>query len=330
MAANQFRRINFGNDRPTALAMPCWRFAKSTADFYGGATTTCSSSKPNTGMAVHLLSRLIESKDGDLMPTPQKKPNASSVRSRKNVKKVSFSDEMGLALTSVRTFSSSFSCPLPGGEELRSYRSTERSSTTAPSFLLNFRQPRSCTLTFVEKLEKYSVQLGSIEIKDGVIVGDVVVRNLAYEKTVFVRYTGTGWNSFTDVHASYASRTPEANLPGCDTFEFQFPVPLEVHRDGCVEFAVCYEVDGKTFWDNGGDGRNYRVTKLLSHRSSTDRRSSSHGHDACPSAADDDDDAAGSGKTTDRTVFDIFQRTAVNWSEFTGWKNGINCTLPYW
>lgn len=326
MAANQFRRRNFGNDRPTTLAMPCWRVAQTTADFHGGATA--SSSRPKTAMAVHLLSRLIESKDGNLTPTPPKKLDVSSVRSQKNAKKVSFSDEVGLALTSVRTFSSSFSCPFPDGEELRSCSSTERSSTTAPSFVLNFRQPRTCMLTFVEKLEKNSVQLGSIEIKDGVIVGEIVVKNLAYEKTVFVRYTGTRWNSFTDVYASYVSRKPEPNLPGCDAFEFQFPVPLEVHRDGCVEFAVCYEVDGMTFWDNGGDGKNYRVTKLFSHRSSTDSRRSSHSHDVCPSA--DDAAAPGSGKTTDRTVFDIFQRTAVNWSEFTGWKNGINCTLPYW
>lgn len=305
MATNQFRRLNFGSDRSTTVAMPNWRFAMTT-DF-NGATRPTSSSRhtPKTAIAMSLLSRLIESKDCDI--TKQKAINVSPARAQKSVKKVCFSDEMGLALTSVRTFSSSFSCPFPNSEErLSSCSSVEQSSTRIPSFLLNFRQPRSCMFSFVERLEKNSVQLGSIEIKDGVIVGEIVVKNLAYEKTVFVRYTGSNWNSFTDIHASYVPR-PEPNFPGCDTFEFRFPVPLEVNRDGFVEFAVCYEVGGKTFWDNGGDGKNYRVTKLFP--------------DCC---------TARSSSITDRTVSDILQKTAVNWSEFTGRKNGINFTLPYW
>jgi hypothetical protein len=34
-------------------------------------------------------------------------------------------------------------------------------------------------------------------------------------------------------------------------------VPRTLTGDDRVEFSVCYEVLGETFWDNGPDGRNY-------------------------------------------------------------------------
>jgi hypothetical protein len=89
---------------------------------------------------------------------------------------------------------------------------------------------------------------------------DVAVENLAFHKTVGVRWTVDGWASHHDTLATY-----EHDLG--DGFE-QWGVDLVAERlQSCswctpdpvtFEYAVFYEVDGQTLWDNNG-GDNHTI-----------------------------------------------------------------------
>lgn len=79
-------------------------------------------------------------------------------------------------------------------------------------------------------------------------LGSVLVKNLAYSKKVTIVYTTDGWATTRTLDASYQS----AFQGGYDRWTF-----FQMAWQGdSFEFAVSYEVAGKTYWDNN-DGRNY-------------------------------------------------------------------------
>jgi len=82
------------------------------------------------------------------------------------------------------------------------------------------------------------------------LYGGIVVKDIGNPKTVTVRYTTDGWQSFTDVEATYGWKSS-----GRETWNFSAPLPVGTES---VELAVSYSVNGSTEWDNNY-GRNYTI-----------------------------------------------------------------------
>jgi hypothetical protein len=80
---------------------------------------------------------------------------------------------------------------------------------------------------------------------------NVLVKNIAYEKIVKVRYTTDNWNSFIDADAVYQ----RALSYNSDTEEWQVKTTVD-SSVSTVDLAVMYTVNGVTYWDNNF-GENY-------------------------------------------------------------------------
>ncbi|KAH9169675.1 putative phosphatase regulatory subunit-domain-containing protein, partial [Lactarius sanguifluus] len=87
--------------------------------------------------------------------------------------------------------------------------------------------------------------------------GIVRVRNLAFEKSVSVRFTTDGWATVSEAHARYVG---PAGTGDWDLFAFTIPLeapPLQQPRT--LLLAVHYAVPGTgEWWDNNG-GADFRV-----------------------------------------------------------------------
>jgi hypothetical protein len=109
--------------------------------------------------------------------------------------------------------------------------------------------------------------LESIELVDGSILkGTIQVKNLAYHKLVFIRYTLDNWNTSKETPAVYTSAVTNGTAfysdVGLDLFTFtidmtsQFNafnhslVPHFADHPIIMSFAIRYEVNHCTYWDN--------------------------------------------------------------------------------
>ena len=109
------------------------------------------------------------------------------------------------------------------------------------------------TGAMMEALMARCVQLESTAVRDRVAFLTIRVLNRAFDKHVVVRCTTNNWASFSDVPAVHCS--------GGDNLSDRFvaTVVLPEREDVQLQFAVCYEVAGCTYWDNNS-GRNYTLT----------------------------------------------------------------------
>ncbi len=64
-----------------------------------------------------------------------------------------------------------------------------------------------------------------------------------------IRYTRDAWSSSYTSNAHYVDDNIIAD---------RFIAELPIGENECVEFAICYEVAGNTYWDNNG-GVNYKL-----------------------------------------------------------------------
>lgn len=93
--------------------------------------------------------------------------------------------------------------------------------------------------------------------------GSIDVKNIAYDKTVTVVYSTDNWNTTRTVNASYSSyyvvpygaTIYSPNAQGVERWSFS--IDFGYHADS-IQFAVAYDVDGTTYWDNNY-GRNYTL-----------------------------------------------------------------------
>jgi len=109
--------------------------------------------------------------------------------------------------------------------------------------------------------------LESIELVDGSILkGTIQVKNLAYHKSVVIRYTLDNWNTTKEAPAVYTSAVTNGTAfysdVGLDLFTFtidmtsQFNafnnslVPHFADHPIVMSFAIRYEVNHNTYWDN--------------------------------------------------------------------------------
>lgn len=81
--------------------------------------------------------------------------------------------------------------------------------------------------------------------------GCIAVRNLGYQKNVTVHYTDNG-STQHDVSTQYLKNDPENS--DYDVWQFDLFEP-----SSSLTFAIKYEVNGETYWDNNG-GKNYTVS----------------------------------------------------------------------
>ncbi len=85
------------------------------------------------------------------------------------------------------------------------------------------------------------------------------LKNLAYEKNVFARYTTDNWATYHDIPLSYE----KSSFNGAyETWRAAFPVD-EITDYSQFEYAVCYQVNGQEYWANNFESNysyNYEIT----------------------------------------------------------------------
>lgn len=187
--------------------------------------------------------------------------------SRKAQKQVTFADGRGLPLTRVKIFSE-FDDPIDIPLNIQEMLSSAlRLTAQEDTLVLDFTQPSSDYLSFRQSLDRNFVCLEHCVLKDKALAGTVKVKNVSFEKSVKLRVTFDGWRSHTDADCVYMKDTYPSSYS--DTFSFQVSLPDEPRPREGVEFAVCYQVDGRAYWDNNR-GDNYRIVWSSMKRSRQD------------------------------------------------------------
>ncbi|XP_071770426.2 protein phosphatase 1 regulatory subunit 3B [Centroberyx gerrardi] len=187
----------------------------------------------------------IESKDGG---SPDKE-------NKKAKKQVSFADHKGLSLTKVKVFSE-FNDPIGIPLNIQQMLNSSLTSAKEDKLVLDFTQPSSDYLQFRQHLENNYVCLEHCMLRENAMAGTIKVKNRSFEKSVKLRVTFDTWKSHKDVACLYMKDT----YPGSsnDTFSFEVVLPDQLRPHEHIEFAICYEVDGRMYWDSN-QGKNYRI-----------------------------------------------------------------------
>lgn len=227
-------------------------------------------------------------------PTPPSSPGKSK-------KKVSFADHRGMALTSVKIMTEPSDCPPRLKEEVLA---AVRQGATAgvsdqPPLVLDFQQPASDYMAFRGRLETNCTSLENVILRDYKVIGTIKVKNIAFEKRVFVRVTYDSWEKCVDYEGVYVPGQPSTSQ-NVDTFSFDFDVPTDLDTKVIVEFAVCFEANGQQYWDNQ-NGENYKIRVSSGFTSQSDQR-----------------------------PVDVNPLHNVNsWTEYASW-NKADTSIPYW
>ncbi|XP_062925148.1 protein phosphatase 1 regulatory subunit 3B isoform X1 [Mobula hypostoma] len=175
----------------------------------------------------------------------------------KEQKRVSFADSKGLPLTAVKFFDlHSLELSVNVDELISSL--VDLKTADENSLLLDFAQPTSDFLDFKNRLEADFVCLENCLLQEGKIMGTIKVKNIAFEKSLKVRITFDTWKTFQDHDCCYVQDSYGGS--DRDTFMFTVCLPEYIAPHERIEFAICYECGGKTFWDNN-KGENYRLIR---------------------------------------------------------------------
>lgn len=196
------------------------------------------------------------SEDGDSSPASPSSPGT------KLRKRVSFADQSGIPLATVRIMSESSDEPPRFNPELLACitHGAKAGATDKPPLKLTFAQPASDYLAFRDRLESDLVCLENVILKDYSVAGTVKVKNIHFEKKVFVRFTYNSWETHEDVACEFVPGPGDPSSRGniYDTFMFDFEVPPACDVSKKIEFAVCFEVHGSQNWDSNF-GSNYGI-----------------------------------------------------------------------
>lgn len=224
--------------------------------------------------------------------------------SPKGKKRVSFADNMGFALATVKIMTEPSDVPPRLKPEILASitQGATAGVSSGPPLVLDFKQPASDYLSFRDKLDKCFVSLENVIIKDYTLLGTVKVKNITFEKKVFLRCTFDSWETHVDVESKYVTYSDTNSI--FDTFSFEFEVPTNFDQQKKMEFAVCFVADGKEYWDNN-EGKNYKIF-------SADAKSSDHAEE------------------TIKPVCDLSKlKNVESWTQFAPW-NKVDTSVPYW
>lgn len=180
---------------------------------------------------------------------------------------VRFVDSLGLELEEVKVFKVREHPLIPEHVMFRLLMSSEKTfgkslELSLPYFKPCFPENLAGQTDFLSRLRSQGVCVEQVVCSEVGITGTIQVLNLAYEKKVTVHYSFTNWKTLSTSAASWQSsgRPAEGDAPQTDVFRFRLPVPPFMLRPGAaLEFAVCYEVQGRSHWDNN-NGLNYKLS----------------------------------------------------------------------
>ncbi|KAH3802980.1 protein phosphatase 1 regulatory subunit 3B-like [Dreissena polymorpha] len=174
-------------------------------------------------------------------------------------KKVSFADHKGFALVTVRIMTEPSDHPPKLGEDVLKTLTNGAEAVVSglPPFRLKFSQPASDYMAFRDKVDKNNVSLENVILRDYNVLGTIKVKNICFDKKVFIRLTTNSWKSSHDIQAKYVQ--PFGNLVhNFDTFSFEFDIDSQADTKHVIQFAVCFVADDNQFWDNNS-GTNYEI-----------------------------------------------------------------------
>lgn len=199
------------------------------------------------------------------LPTSAERAKLEIARSRSpsSQKKVRFADSLGLDLISVKHFDDTDMPEVPDRiidrfKKARAFHLNNFDNTSSQSVFMEllFTNP-GCLPDFQDRVSAGKVLLESVHADEFCISGVVRVLNLAFEKSVYLRYTLNNWTSYTDILAFYI---PHSNDGKTDQFSFKIITPTFLEFGGTLQFAIKYCVGGCEFWDNNS-GNNYKVRR---------------------------------------------------------------------
>ncbi|KAF5402846.1 putative phosphatase regulatory subunit [Paragonimus heterotremus] len=155
--------------------------------------------------------------------------------------------------------------------------------TTHALWVLRFPQPAAQYYEFRQRIENGSVSLENISVIQPdetsttqlpQLSGTIKVRNLAFEKQVWIRLTTDNWHSYTDHVALYSHKMSGGLIHSAsrfDTFTFHLTVVPQLEstqQSESIEFAIRYMVGPcgayGQFWDNNS-GKNYVIERKHIH-----------------------------------------------------------------
>uniref|UniRef100_A0AAQ4S6Z9 CBM21 domain-containing protein n=1 Tax=Gasterosteus aculeatus aculeatus TaxID=481459 RepID=A0AAQ4S6Z9_GASAC len=197
-------------------------------------------------------------------PTERAKLEISRSRSPTSQKRVRFADSLGLELISVKHFDDTDEPEVPerilaklakGHPDLH-HLDTKFPRAPAQSMLMELQFTNPGTLPgFEQKVREVKVLLETVQVDEFSMSGFVRVLNLAFEKSVSLRYSLNNWLTCMDSLASYV---PDSSKGDTDKFRFKIVMPTYLDNGGTFQFAIKYCVGGTEFWDNN-NGNNYKM-----------------------------------------------------------------------
>ncbi|XP_020513995.2 protein phosphatase 1 regulatory subunit 3E [Labrus bergylta] len=199
-------------------------------------------------------------------PTDRAKLEISRSRSPTSQKKVRFADSLGLELITVKHFDDTDEpevperiwAKLPKGPLPLNQLDTKFPRAPAHSVFMELQFTNPGTLPgFEQKVREVKVMLECVQADEFSLSGFVRVLNLAFQKSVSLRYSLNNWITFMDSLASYVPSSCDGDT---DKFCFKIVMPTSFDNGGTLQFAIKYCVKGKEYWDNN-NGNNYKVRR---------------------------------------------------------------------
>ncbi|KAL4231599.1 Protein phosphatase 1 regulatory subunit 3B [Mactra antiquata] len=223
-------------------------------------------------------------------------------------KKVSFADHKGFALATVRIMTeASDQPPKLGHQAMHSITKGEQATVSGlPPFKLGFTQPASDYMAFRDKIEKQCVSLENVILRDYNVLGTIKVKNICFDKRVFVRSTFDSWKTSQDIEAKFVQPFGGNLVHNFDTFSFEFNIDSQCDTNNKVMFCVCFETPSGQYWDNN-NSNNYEIIP-------TDFNSESNVHhhiDPLP------------------TSTDASLKSVHSWPDYSCWRH-VDTSSPYY
>jgi len=245
---------------------------------------------------------------------------------KKSKKKVAFADDRGFQLTAVRVMTEPSDVPPKiNPAVIRALLGddwAEEDAKPSATWILNFKQPASEYIAFRHKLDSSFVSVENVLVKNDHcrLSGTVKVKNLSFEKEVFIRLTDNEWKSYFDRSCKYVvNRYADAY----DTFQFDFEIPHDDPAHQRIEFCVCYRTNSQEYWDSN-DGKNYEIISeaLRLQRSQTQAPSATNGSKS-------NEHENGRNGLRGKSAMDAMALNCSNWTEFASWSD-LSTQGPYW
>lgn len=179
-------------------------------------------------------------------------------------KRVVFADDRGFALEQVKFMTEPSHVPPYWAFKIVASPTLERKPPPKPVvdlWEMRFSQPASDYVAFRRRITEECVSLENVIIKQNecALDGTVKVKNLDFDKEVFIRASSDGWTTSEDTSCAFVESGPlnHNKTSMYDTFGFRLQLPIHSRR---LDFCVCFKCKGEEYWDNSS-GTNYTIEK---------------------------------------------------------------------